>query len=146
MSRRKTRNAQTCDLSEMTPEKKKKGKRGILRKLLIVVVILAALCAAAVFGINFYVKAAAGERIMSEEDFIKEADESAAENMDISASETADASAEQNGAELAEPENTFASETKDGLEEFDCILVLGCGVRDDGSPSPMLKDLSLIHI
>ena len=22
----------------------------------------------------------------------------------------------------------------------DCILVLGCGVRDDGSPSPMLRD------
>lgn len=26
------------------------------------------------------------------------------------------------------------------LREFDCILVLGCGVRDDGSPSAMLYD------
>lgn len=26
------------------------------------------------------------------------------------------------------------------LEDVDCILVLGCGVREDGSPSPMLHD------
>ena len=26
------------------------------------------------------------------------------------------------------------------LENVDCILVLGCGVRDDGSPTPMLAD------
>lgn len=26
------------------------------------------------------------------------------------------------------------------LSDVDCILVLGCGVRDDGSPSPMLND------
>lgn len=26
------------------------------------------------------------------------------------------------------------------LESVDCILVLGCGVRDDGTPSDMLKD------
>lgn len=26
------------------------------------------------------------------------------------------------------------------LEDVDCILVLGCGVRDDGSPSAMLSD------
>lgn len=26
------------------------------------------------------------------------------------------------------------------LRDFDCILVLGCGVRDDGSPSAMLHD------
>lgn len=26
------------------------------------------------------------------------------------------------------------------LTDVDCILVLGCGVRDDGSPSPMLED------
>lgn len=26
------------------------------------------------------------------------------------------------------------------LEDVDCILVLGCGVRDDGSPSAMLND------
>lgn len=26
------------------------------------------------------------------------------------------------------------------LEEIDCILVLGCGVRDDGTPSHMLED------
>lgn len=27
-----------------------------------------------------------------------------------------------------------------GLEDIDCILVLGCGVRADGSPSDMLRD------
>ncbi len=26
------------------------------------------------------------------------------------------------------------------LEDVDCILVLGCGIRDDGTPSPMLRD------
>ena len=26
------------------------------------------------------------------------------------------------------------------LENVDCILVLGCGVREDGSPSLMLRD------
>ena len=26
------------------------------------------------------------------------------------------------------------------LEEIDCVLVLGCGLEADGSPSPMLHD------
>jgi vancomycin permeability regulator SanA len=30
--------------------------------------------------------------------------------------------------------------------DFDCILVLGCGVRDDGTPSPMLRDRLLTAI
>ncbi len=27
-----------------------------------------------------------------------------------------------------------------GIEDVDCIIVLGCQVRDDGTPSPMLRD------
>ena len=40
----------------------------------------------------------------------------------------------EGGAYLLSPE-----EAKD-LEGVDCILVLGCGVRDDGTPSDMLRD------
>ena len=28
----------------------------------------------------------------------------------------------------------------DNLEEYDCILILGAGIRQDGSPTPMLRD------
>lgn len=34
----------------------------------------------------------------------------------------------------------LSAEEAAGLQDVDCILVLGCGVRDDGTPSPMLRD------
>jgi vancomycin permeability regulator SanA len=34
----------------------------------------------------------------------------------------------------------LAPEDATGLSDVDCILVLGCGVRDDGTPSHMLED------
>ena len=34
----------------------------------------------------------------------------------------------------------LSSEQAAALEDVDCILVLGCGVRNDGTPSPMLHD------
>ena len=34
----------------------------------------------------------------------------------------------------------LSPEAATGLGEIDCILVLGCGVRDDGTPSHMLED------
>lgn len=34
----------------------------------------------------------------------------------------------------------ISSEGAAGLEHVDCVMVLGCGVRPDGSPSGMLKD------
>lgn len=36
--------------------------------------------------------------------------------------------------------NIITSEQAAELQEYDCIMVLGCGVRDDGSPSAMLLD------
>lgn len=33
-----------------------------------------------------------------------------------------------------------AAEDVAGGERFDCIMILGCGVYDDGTPTPMLKD------
>ena len=37
-------------------------------------------------------------------------------------------------------ENIVSSEDAEILQNMDCILVLGCGVRDDGTPSDMLRD------
>lgn len=37
-------------------------------------------------------------------------------------------------------ENIVSSEDAESLQNMDCILVLGCGVRDDGTPSDMLRD------
>ena len=37
-------------------------------------------------------------------------------------------------------ENIISVEEAAALEDVDCILVLGCGVHDDGSPSDMLHD------
>jgi vancomycin permeability regulator SanA len=37
-------------------------------------------------------------------------------------------------------DNIISVEEAAALEGVDCILVLGCGVRDDGSPSDMLHD------
>ena len=34
----------------------------------------------------------------------------------------------------------LSPEAATGLGEIDCILVLGCGVREDGTPSHMLED------
>ncbi len=34
----------------------------------------------------------------------------------------------------------LSTEAAAALEDVDCILVLGCGVREDGTPSPMLHD------
>ncbi len=36
--------------------------------------------------------------------------------------------------------NILKEEQAAALSDVDCILVLGCGVRDDGTPSPMLAD------
>ena len=36
--------------------------------------------------------------------------------------------------------NILTPEQAAGLTEVDCILVLGCGIRDDGTPSAMLRD------
>ena len=75
---------------------KQKSRKWVVR----VLVILLALCvvgAAAVFGINWYVKASVQERFLT----------------------PAEAAA---------------------LPEVDCILVLGCGVEADGTPSAMLRD------
>lgn len=36
--------------------------------------------------------------------------------------------------------NIISAEDAAKLEGYDCIMVLGCGVRDDGSPSAMLLD------
>lgn len=46
-----------------------------------------------------------------------------------------------NGYVLAQAEEYILTvEDARGLEDVDCILVLGCGVRSDGTPSPMLRD------
>ena len=37
-------------------------------------------------------------------------------------------------------ENIISAEEAAALEDVDCILVLGCGVHDDGRPSDMLHD------
>ena len=37
-------------------------------------------------------------------------------------------------------DNILSAQQAAQLADVDCILVLGCGVRDDGSPSPMLED------
>lgn len=74
----------------MKKKKKWKTAAGIL-------ILLALLCAAIVFGTDFWVKHSVKDRILSE-------DEAA------------------------------------GLEDVDCILVLGAGVWDGGVPSPMLQD------
>ena len=37
-------------------------------------------------------------------------------------------------------ENILSAQQAAQLTDVDCILVLGCGVRDDGTPSPMLED------
>ncbi len=37
-------------------------------------------------------------------------------------------------------ENIISADAASELSNIDCILVLGCGVRDDGSPSAMLSD------
>ena len=37
-------------------------------------------------------------------------------------------------------DNILSVEEAAALEDVDCILVLGCGVHDDGSPSDMLHD------
>jgi vancomycin permeability regulator SanA len=66
-------------------------------KVIVILLCLALIGAAAVLGINLYVKNSYAERIISSE-------------------EAAD------------------------LKGIDCILVLGCQVKDDGSPSDMLKD------
>lgn len=36
--------------------------------------------------------------------------------------------------------NIISAEDAAKLEDYDCIMVLGCGVHDDGSPSAMLLD------
>lgn len=41
---------------------------------------------------------------------------------------------------FSERERIVSAEEAIGLGNFDCILVLGAGVRDDGSPSDMLYD------
>jgi vancomycin permeability regulator SanA len=37
-------------------------------------------------------------------------------------------------------ERVITSEEAAHLEDIDCIMVLGCGVREDGTPTPMLWD------
>ena len=44
------------------------------------------------------------------------------------------------GVKLTTEDQVLLSEEAAKLENIDCILVLGCGVRADGSPSAMLED------
>lgn len=74
-----------------------KKRRKLLRSIICVLLCLALAGAAVLLGINAYVKASAGNYILSAEDAAQ-------------------------------------------LTDVDCILVLGCGVRDDGTPSDMLRD------
>lgn len=74
-----------------------KKRRKLLRNIICVLLCLALAGAAVLLGINAYVKASAGNYILSAEDAAQ-------------------------------------------LTDVDCILVLGCGVRDDGTPSDMLRD------
>ena len=71
-------------------------QKGFIR-ILLAAAVLCLILAAAVLGINGYVKAAAKPRLLT-------------------------------------PEEAAA------LEEVDCILILGCGVRPTGEPSLMLRD------
>lgn len=77
--------------------KKTKIKKPLWLKVLCVVLMLGLLGAAAVFGIDAFVRCSVSDRIVEEADGAK-------------------------------------------LEDVDCIIVLGCQVRDDGSPSHMLED------
>lgn len=77
--------------------KKTKIKKPLWLKVLCAVLILGVLGAAAVFGIDAFVRCSVSDRIVEEADGAK-------------------------------------------LEDVDCIIVLGCQVRDDGSPSHMLED------
>lgn len=36
--------------------------------------------------------------------------------------------------------NVYSAENVPGSDEYDCILILGCGVKKDGTPSDMLAD------
>lgn len=74
-----------------------KKRRKLLRNIICVLLCLALAGAAVLLGINAYVKASAGNYILSAEDAAQ-------------------------------------------LTDVDCILVLGCGVRDDGTASDMLRD------
>lgn len=42
--------------------------------------------------------------------------------------------------DVAKPRVHDLKSIQDTEETFDCILILGCGVRNDGTPSPMLED------
>ena len=44
------------------------------------------------------------------------------------------------GVKMSTEKQILLSEEAAKLENVDCILVLGCGVREDGSPSAMLED------
>ncbi len=44
------------------------------------------------------------------------------------------------GVKLSTENQILLAEEAAKLENIDCILVLGCGVREDGSPSAMLED------
>lgn len=74
----------------------KKPKK-LIKKSLLALICLALVCSAGVFGVNWYVKSATKNQIITSE--------------------------------------AAATHT-----DFDCILVLGCGVKDDGSPTLMLQE------
>ncbi len=69
----------------------------IIKHILLAGLIVSVITAAAVVGINLYVKTAVSELIVPPEDILQG-------------------------------------------KKYDCIMVLGCGVYSDGTPSPMLSD------
>ena len=74
----------------------KKSKK-LIKKSFLASICLALVCSVGVFGVNWYVKSATKNQIITSE--------------------------------------AAATHT-----DFDCILVLGCGVKEDGSPTLMLKE------
>ena len=118
-----------------------------LKVIAVVIIVFAVICGAAVFGINFYVKASTEDNIMSVEKLAEMAEESGSGDTSVGQTETQTQESGSGDSSAGQAETrTQESETLSKGGGFDCILVLGCGVRDDGSPSPMLKDRVLTAV
>lgn len=88
----------------------KKQKKALSKRILQLFLCLIVAGIAAALGINFYVQKTTEDQILDKDQF------------------------------LASSKEDSTSSKKDTASTADCILVLGAGIREDGSPTPMLAE------